>query len=106
MVKFYLDNMAILHPLTPRITPSYTHKMANVTWPQILWRHFTLCILQFVYLLTLSLSTSVQPFGVERFDSVDECEDRLTETVEPLVPVLHSQQHKFLTHKQATLFQK
>ena len=25
--------------------PSYTHKMAIVSWPQILWRHFTLCML-------------------------------------------------------------
>jgi len=24
--------------------PSYTHKMATVSWPYILWRHFTLCI--------------------------------------------------------------
>jgi len=24
--------------------PRYTYKMANVSWPQILWRHFTLCI--------------------------------------------------------------
>jgi len=24
--------------------PCYTHKMAIVSWPQILWRHFTLCI--------------------------------------------------------------
>jgi len=24
--------------------PSYTHKMATVSWPYILWRHFTSCI--------------------------------------------------------------
>ena len=24
--------------------PSYTHKMAIVSWSQILWRQFTLCI--------------------------------------------------------------
>ena len=36
--------MVNLHPLTPHVTPSYTHKMAIFSWPQILWRHFTLCI--------------------------------------------------------------
>jgi len=35
---------AYLRPLTPQIMPSYTHKMAIVSWPQILRRHFTLCI--------------------------------------------------------------
>jgi len=30
LVKFYLNNMVNLHPLTPHITPSYTHKMENV----------------------------------------------------------------------------
>ena len=24
--------------------PSYTHKMAHVSWPEILWRHFALCV--------------------------------------------------------------
>jgi len=36
--------MVNLHPLTPHITPSYSHKMANVSWSQMLWCHFTLCI--------------------------------------------------------------
>jgi len=31
LVKFYLNNMVNLHPLTPRIMPSYTHKKAKVT---------------------------------------------------------------------------
>ena len=51
LVKFYLNNMANLHQLTLHIMPSYTHKMAIVSWPQILWRHFTLCI-ENTYLLT------------------------------------------------------
>jgi len=33
-----------LHPLTAHIVSSYTHKMAQVSWPQIVWRHFTLSI--------------------------------------------------------------
>jgi len=36
--------MVNLRPLTPHIMPSYTYKMANASCPQILWRHFTLCI--------------------------------------------------------------
>jgi len=45
-MKFYLRYMVHLRPLTPRIRPmsSYTHKMAIVSWPMILWRHLTLCI--------------------------------------------------------------
>ena len=31
LVKFYLNNMVKLHPLTPHITPSYSHKMENVS---------------------------------------------------------------------------
>jgi len=38
----------ILHQLTPHIMPSYTHKLAIVSRPQILWRYFTLCIWQIV----------------------------------------------------------
>ena len=34
--------MINLHLITQHIIPSYTHKMANVSWPQILWRQFTL----------------------------------------------------------------
>ena len=34
--------------LTPHIMPSYTHKLAIVSRPQILWRYFTLCIWQIV----------------------------------------------------------
>ena len=33
VVKFYSNNMVNLRPLTPKITPSYTHKMANVSSP-------------------------------------------------------------------------
>jgi len=29
VVQFYLNNTVNLHPLTPHIRPSYTHKMAN-----------------------------------------------------------------------------
>jgi len=43
-IKFYLNNTINLRPLTPHIMPYYTDKMAIVLWPQILWRHFTLCI--------------------------------------------------------------
>ena len=35
--------MVNLHPLTPHIMPSYTHKMASVSWPWIPWRHFAPC---------------------------------------------------------------
>jgi len=34
--------MINLYLITQHIIPSYTHKMANVSWPQILWRQFTL----------------------------------------------------------------
>ena len=30
--------------LTQRVMPCYTHKMAFVSWPWTLWRHFTTCI--------------------------------------------------------------
>ena len=36
--------MISLRHLTQRITSCYTHKMAIVSWPQTLWRHFTLYI--------------------------------------------------------------
>ena len=39
-----MNNTANLRLLTPHIMPSYTHKMANVSWPLIAWRHFTPCI--------------------------------------------------------------
>ena len=39
-----MNNTLNLCPLTPHIMPSYTHKMAIVSWPQITWRNFTLCI--------------------------------------------------------------
>ena len=44
LVKFCLNKVVKFHLLTQHITPSYTHKMANVSWPWIPWRHFTLCI--------------------------------------------------------------
>ena len=44
VVKFCLNNMVNLRPLTSHIMSSYTHKMVIVSWPQILWRHFVLCI--------------------------------------------------------------
>ena len=31
LVKFYLNNTVILHPLSPHIRRSYTHKMASVS---------------------------------------------------------------------------
>ena len=43
-IECYLNNTINLRHLTPHIMPCYTHKMAIVSWPQILWRHFTLCI--------------------------------------------------------------
>jgi len=36
--------MANLHPLTPHNMRHNTHKLAHVSWPHIVWRHFTLCI--------------------------------------------------------------
>ena len=33
--EFYLNNTINPRPLTPQITPSYTHKMAIVSWPYI-----------------------------------------------------------------------
>ena len=43
-IECYLNNTINFRPFTPRIMPCYTHKMAIVSWPQILWRHFTLPI--------------------------------------------------------------
>ena len=47
-IEFYLNNTN-LRPLTPHIMPCYrggaTHEMAVVSWPEILCRHFTICIL-------------------------------------------------------------
>jgi len=43
-IECYLNNTINLRHLTPHIMWCYTHKMAIVSWPQILWRHFTLCI--------------------------------------------------------------
>jgi len=48
LVEFYLNNIVNLHPLTPYIMRSYAHKMANVLWPQILWRQFTQCVVELV----------------------------------------------------------
>ena len=41
-IECYSNNMKNLCRLTPHIMPWHTHKMAIVSWPQILWRHFTL----------------------------------------------------------------
>jgi len=49
-IECYLNNTINLRPLTPHITPCYTHKMAIVSWPYILWRHLTLCIWQITFL--------------------------------------------------------
>jgi len=35
LLQFYLNNTLNLRPLTPHIMPSYTHKMAIVSWPYI-----------------------------------------------------------------------
>ena len=43
-VRLYLNNTINICNLTQRIISCYTHKMAIVSWPQILWRHFTLRI--------------------------------------------------------------
>jgi len=43
-IEFYLNNTINFRPLTPQIMPYYTHKVAILSWPQILWRHFILCI--------------------------------------------------------------
>jgi len=54
LIQFYLNNTLNLRPLTPQIIPCHqgpTHKMATVSWTQIMWRYFTL----YVYDLHLSL---------------------------------------------------
>jgi len=55
LVEFYLNNIVNLHPLTPYIMRSYAHKMANVLWPQILWRQFTQCVVELVASLNYQL---------------------------------------------------
>ena len=45
LIQFYLNNSINLRHLTQRIISCYTHKMAIVSWPDTLWRHFTLWIL-------------------------------------------------------------
>ena len=40
LVKFYLYIRINVRPLTPHIMPRKTHKMAIVSWRQIVWRHF------------------------------------------------------------------
>jgi len=44
LIQFYLSNTLNLRQLTQRIISFYTHKMAIVSWPQTLWRHFTLYV--------------------------------------------------------------
>ena len=40
LVKFFLYIRINVRPLTPHIMPRKTHKMAIVSWRQIVWRHF------------------------------------------------------------------
>jgi len=44
LIRFYSNNTINLRLLSQRIISCYSHKMAIVSWPQILWRHFTLRI--------------------------------------------------------------
>jgi len=39
-LEFYLNNTINLCHLPQRITLCYTHKMAIISWPQTLWRHY------------------------------------------------------------------
>ena len=43
--------------LTPHIMPSFTRKMANVSWPQIPWHKFILRTLEFRFYRTVSHTT-------------------------------------------------
>jgi len=45
LIQFYLNNSINLRHSTERIKSCYTHKMAIVSWPTTMWRHFILCIL-------------------------------------------------------------
>jgi len=46
LIQFYLTNTINLRHLTHRIISCYNHKMAIVSWPLILWRHFNSCIVE------------------------------------------------------------
>jgi len=54
-IECYLNSTITLRPLTSHIMPCHTHKMAIVSWPYILWRYFTLCILTTVAFSALTL---------------------------------------------------
>ena len=45
LIQFYLNNSINLRHSTERIKSCYTHKMAIVSWPTTMWRHFILCTL-------------------------------------------------------------
>ena len=44
LVQFYLNNTINLRRLSQRIISCCTHKMAIVSWPRTMWRHFTPCV--------------------------------------------------------------
>jgi len=44
LIQFYLNNTVNLRHITQRIMSCYTHKMAILSWPYSLWRHFILYI--------------------------------------------------------------
>jgi len=41
LIQFYLNNTLNSCPLSTQRISCYTHKMAIVSWTQIIWRHFT-----------------------------------------------------------------
>ena len=56
-IELYLNSTINVRPLTPHIMPCYTHRVAVVSWPQILWRHFTLCIQDVLHWLPVQQRT-------------------------------------------------
>jgi len=71
-IKCYLNSTINVRPLTPNIMPCYTHKMTIVSWPQILWRHFTLCTCILAVQCGNDSSTRRQNRRLRRHDN-DEC---------------------------------
>ena len=43
-MNIFANNSPNIRLLIPHITPTYTHNVAIVLWPQIPWHHFTHCI--------------------------------------------------------------
>jgi len=86
--------MVNIHALTQHITPSYNNKMANVSWPQIPLRNFTLLlgVVLILYLVRCLCHHSISMFSLykvegrshakpqlksaSRFDTIPACDGR------------------------------